>query len=86
MCCGHGWHGCGPYYRGPCDRGSWEPVDWFDDADGPMRRRYRRPRQPDPEMAAEDLEARLEQLRRMVRQVETELMELRSSQAGEVGK
>jgi hypothetical protein len=86
MSCWHGGHGCGPYWHGPYDRGWCDPGDVFDDIDWPMQRRYRQRRRVDPEMVAEDLETRLEQLRLMVRQIETELVALRGSHEGDVGK
>jgi uncharacterized small protein (DUF1192 family) len=43
-----------------------------------MRRRYRRYRRLDPETVAEELEARLADLREEVRRVEAELSDLRS--------
>ncbi len=57
-------------------------VGWLDEAGLPMERRYRRPRQPDPELATEDLGARLEQLRLMVREIEAEILALGSSGEG----
>lgn len=79
MGCSHGWHGahgCGPAYAGPHDRGWCDPGDWYEAADGPIRR-PRRARRSDPEVDVEDLEARLEQLRESVRRVEAELESLR---------
>lgn len=76
-CCSHP---CGPCDRGPYNHAGWyEPGDWLADAEWPMARRHRRPRRPDPETAALDLEARLEELRRMVAQVEADLGELRGT-------
>ncbi len=87
MSCGYDRHGCGThahesYGRGPCDHVSWRRVGWLDEAGLPMERRYRRPRQPDPELATEDLGARLEQLRLMVREIEAEILALGSSGEG----
>jgi len=75
---GHGWHGCGPGYGGPYARGWHDPVDWYEDADWPVRL-SRRPRQPDPETAPEDLEMKLEQLRAAIRRVEAQLASLGGS-------
>ena len=57
MSCGHGWHGCGPWY-GPYGGGWHEPVAWYQEADWPIRRRPRRYRRPEREAGTEDLEAR----------------------------
>ena len=75
MSCRHGWHdahGRGPAYVGPYDRGWCDSGDRYEAADPPIRR-YRRSRRSDPEVATEDLEGRLEQLRDTVRQMEAEL-------------
>ncbi len=67
MSCGYDRHGCGTHAhewsgRGPATT-SHAGVGSLDEAGLPMERRYRRPRKPDPELATEDLGARLEQLR-----------------------
>lgn len=71
---GHGGHGCGPIYGVQYDRGWCDSGDWYGEADWPIRRRYRRSRRLGPQAAAEDLEARLDELRLEVRRVEAELM------------
>ncbi len=75
-------HGCGPYPYRPHDRGWCGPGDWYDDADFPVPRRDRRAGRPGPGVAPDDLEARLEELRLMVRQIETELGALRGARDG----
>jgi hypothetical protein len=76
MSCGHGWHGCGPWYGPPYASGWYEPADWYEEAGPPFRgrRRYRRFEREAP---ADELEARLADLRDEVRRVESELSELR---------
>ncbi len=89
MSCGHGWHGCGPWYgwgyeagpyergpyaRGPYERGWYGPADRDEDYERPRRRRHRRER----EAPAEGLESRLAELRDEVRQLEKELSNLRA--------
>ncbi len=85
MSCWHGPHGCGPYPPEANWRGWSDPGDWFDDADWQMPRRGRRPRQPDAEVHAADLEARLEELGQMIRRIETELAVLRKSSECDLG-
>lgn len=88
MGCWHGWHGahgCGPVYGGPYDRGWCDPGDWYEGAEWPIRGRYRRSRRLDPDAAAQDLEARLDQLRDAVRQAEAELLSLRGSRGEDAG-
>jgi uncharacterized small protein (DUF1192 family) len=77
MSCGHGWHGCGPWYGPPRGEGWYGPYDWYEELDRPMRRRYRRQTRSDTESVAEDLEARLSALREEISRAETELAELR---------
>lgn len=77
MSCWHGGHGCGPWHGGPCSPGSYEPADWYEGADWPVRRRSRRPERLDPDAAANDLQTRLDALRDEVRRVEADLMDLR---------
>lgn len=79
MSCWHGWHGCGPWYGPPPDRGWYEPAEWYEDADWPIHRRPRRYRRVDRAAGAEDLEARLAELRDEVSRVEAELLSLRGS-------
>ena len=57
------------------------PADWYEEADWPVRRRYRRPARLDPDAAADDLEARLDALRDEVRRVEADLMNLRGGES-----
>ena len=85
MSCGHGWHGCGPWYgwdyeagpyergpyaRGPYERGWYGPADWYEE---PRRRRGR-----GRENASEDLGARLSELIDEVHRLEEELSSLRA--------
>lgn len=77
MSCGHGWHGCGPWYGPPRGEGWYGPYDWYEELDRPMRRRYRGHTRSDAENVAEDLEARLSALREEISRAETELAELR---------
>lgn len=79
MGCWHGYHGCGPWHRGPYGRGWDEPVDWFEEPDWPVRRSYRRYRRREREVNAEELEARLEDLHAELRRVEAELASLRGT-------
>ncbi len=81
MSCWHGGHGCGPWHGGPYSPGCYDPADWYGEADWPAPRRYRRPARPDPEAAADDLQARLEALRDEVRRVEADLMDLRGGES-----
>jgi len=80
MGCGHGWHGCGPWYGPPYGGGWYGPADWDEEPDRPFRRRHRRYRRLDRETAAEGLEARLADLRDEVRRVEAELSDLRGGE------
>lgn len=86
MSCGHGWHGCGPWYGGPYGRGWYEPAERYEGADWPIRRRSRRDRPLERETAPEELEATLDELRDEVRRVEVELARLRGSQEAAAGK
>lgn len=80
MSCGHGWHGCGPWYGPPDElpygRGYYGPASWHEDAGWPARGWSRRGRRVDPELAAEELATRLEDLRDEIRRVEAELAHL----------
>jgi hypothetical protein len=77
MSCGHGWHGCGPWYGPPSGGGWYEPAEWYEGADWPTRRRSRRYRRLERETAPEELEARLAELRDELHRVEAELVSLR---------
>ena len=77
MSCGHGWHGCGPWYGPPRGEGWYGPDDWYEEFDRPARRRSRRYARPDADSVADDLEARLSALRDEIRRAEAELAELR---------
>ena len=79
MSCWHGGHGCGPWHGGPSSPGWYDPGDWYEGADWPVRRRYRGPARLDPETAADDLSERLDALRDEVRRVEAELINLRGA-------
>jgi hypothetical protein len=82
MSCGHGWHGCGPWYGPPYGRGWYGTPDWYEEEYPPIRGRSRRSRGRDPEAAADELEERLENLRGEVRRIEAELANVsRSGQA-----
>jgi uncharacterized small protein (DUF1192 family) len=83
MGCGHDWHGCGPCHDLPYWRGWYGPVEWYDEADRPMRGRDRRSRR-EREMPPEELETRLGELLDEIRRVEMELMELRSAKEAAV--
>lgn len=76
MSCWHGWHGCGPWYGPPYAPGWYEPADWYEEA-APVFRRRGRYRRFEREAPADELEARLAELRDEVRRVESELSELR---------
>jgi hypothetical protein len=83
MSCGHGWHGCGPWYGPTYDRGWYGPTDWYEEAGPPLRsRRYRR---SERDASADELEARLADLREEVRRVESQVAGLRRQEesAGE---
>lgn len=80
MGCWHGWHGCGPWHGPPYGGGWYGPADWDEEPDRPFRRRYRRYRRPDRETAAEELEARLGDLRDEMQRVEAELTGLRGGE------
>lgn len=79
MSCSHGWHD----YR-PCGHvlygSDWGYPDWIEDIDRIDRRRVRGPNRRGAGMAAEDLEARLGDLQRMVREIERDLEDLRRPQ------
>ncbi len=76
MGCWHGWHGCGSSYGAPYRRGWYQPVEWDEEVDWPMRRRRRG---PDQEVRVDELEARLERLREEVRTLEGDLVRLRAT-------
>ena len=76
MSCGHGWHGCGPWYGPPYGPGWYDPADWYEEA-APVLRRRGRYRRFEREAPADELEARLAELRDEVRRMESELSELR---------
>ncbi len=80
MRCGHGWHGCGPWYGPPYElpfgHGEGGHAGWYEEAGWPARGRYRPGRRADPELAAEELESRLEDLRHEIDRVEAELAHL----------
>jgi hypothetical protein len=80
MSCRHGWHDCGPWYGPPPDWGWHGPADWYDEADRPVRPRYRRTRRLDRGPASEDLEARLAELRDDISRIESELVARRSTE------
>jgi hypothetical protein len=82
MSCWHGGHGCGPWHGVPYGPGWYDPADWYEGANWPIRRRYRRPSRLDQETAADDLEAKLDALRDEVRRVEAELVNLRGAEWG----
>ncbi len=75
MSCSHGWHDGPPCGHGPYAR--WGYPDWMEEPDRFVRRRRQEPQRREPGMAAEDLEARLEDLHRMVRGIERDLEDLR---------
>lgn len=85
MGCSHGgYHGCGPWYGPPYGAAWYEPVDWYEEAPAFSRRRRRR--KFEREASAEDIEARLADLRDEVRRVESELSDLRrQEEAGAEG-
>jgi hypothetical protein len=76
MSCRHGWHGCGPWYGPPYGPDWYGPLDWGAEP-VPARWRVRRPGRFEGEDTAEDLEARLTDLRDKVRLMEAELAEFR---------
>jgi hypothetical protein len=80
MSCWHGWHGCGPWHGLPYGGGWYGPADWVEEPERPFRRRYRGFRRPDRGTAAEELEARLADLRDEMRRVEAELSGLRGGE------
>jgi hypothetical protein len=86
MSCGHGWHGCGPWYGPPSGGGWYEPAEWYEEADWPIRRRSRRYRRVEREAAPEELEARLAQLLDELHRVEAELVSLRGAGEATAGK
>lgn len=79
MSCGHGWHGCGPWYGPPNAPGWYEPADWYEEI--PSFRRRRQYRRFERETSAAELEARLGELRDEVRRMESELSDLRRQEA-----
>ena len=79
MSCGHGWHGCGPWAYGPYPGPRYEPADWYEEADWPVRRPSRRSRRLERETEPEALEARLAELRDELHRVEAELVNLRGA-------
>ncbi len=81
MSCSHGWHDCPPCGGWSHGRG-WGYGDWPDDPGRFMGRRGREPRRGDSGMAAAELEARLGDLNRMVRDIERDLEDLRGSREG----
>jgi hypothetical protein len=88
MGCWHGWHdghGCASWHRIPYDRGWYEPVDYYDDADWPMRRRRPTARRGSGE-AQELIEARLDALRDEVSRLEADLAEMRDTRARTEGR
>jgi hypothetical protein len=86
MGCWHGYHGCGPWYGGPYGPGWYEPADWYEEAEWPVRPRHRRYRRLDRESAAQELEARLDDLREELRRVEAELVSLRGGNEAAAAK
>jgi hypothetical protein len=76
MSCGHGWHGCGPWYGPPYGPGWYDPAGWYEEP-APAFRRRGRYRRFERELPTDELEARLADLRDEVRRVESELSELR---------
>jgi hypothetical protein len=77
MSCWHGgYHGCGPWYGPAYGAGWYGPADWYEEA-GPAFRRRRRYRRYEPEASADELEARLADLRDEMRRLESELSDLR---------
>ena len=85
MGCWHGGHGCGPWHGGPYSPGWYEPAEWYEEADRPIRRRSRGYRRPERETVPEDLEMRLDELRDEIRRVENELVSLRRSDEAAAG-
>jgi uncharacterized small protein (DUF1192 family) len=83
MSCWHGgYHGCGPWC-GPAYGPSWyEPADWYEDAPPAYRRRRAGYRRYAREASADELEARLADLRDEMRRVELELSDLRRQEEG----
>ncbi len=89
MSCRHGWHDCGPWYGPSYDAGwygpqydaGWGPRDWYEPADRPIRRGYRRGRRVDRGPTAEDLEGRLAELRDEIGRLQAELDEARGAEA-----
>lgn len=81
MSCRHGWHDCGPWYGSPYDMGWYGPADWYEPEERPVRRRYGRTRRLDRGPAAEDLEARLSELRDEIGRLEAELGDMRGAEA-----
>lgn len=75
----HGWHGCGPWYGPPYGPDWYGPAEWTA-GPVPARWRGRRGRFEAEENTAEDLEARLADLRAKMRLMEAELAELRGQE------
>jgi len=80
------WYGCGHCRAWPSPHGWYGPPmaepDWPEETAWPVRPRYRRRQPIDPERAAAALEARLEELRDELRQVEAALAEMRRAEGG----
>jgi hypothetical protein len=79
MGCWHGRHGCGTWYGPSCGPDWYGPPEWAVEST-PARWRGRRPGRLEAEDQAEDLEARLADLRDKVRLMEAELAELRGKE------
>jgi hypothetical protein len=73
----HDWHGCGPWSDEPYGPGWYRADDRR--LEMPRRGYGRRALRIDPEAAADDLEARLAELRDEVRRVEADLRSLRDA-------
>ncbi len=85
MPCWHGWHDCGRWYGPPYDPGWSGPSDWYEEPVWSGRRRHRRDRRPDPAEVAEDLAARIEDLREELSRTEAELADLRDLEKAGTG-
>jgi hypothetical protein len=81
MSCWHGWHGCGPWHAGPYGEpygpGWYPPEEWYEGPEWPVRRRARSGRTAARERSGEALEARLDELRREIQELELELASTR---------